>query len=184
MTMDYTTPVTTMFEMQRQTIKQSQQMMKQGFQFQQSMNDAFLDSFETQESAQRRGVELSQTAFHGYLDAVESMVPGTAATVDEIRTAVDEQFSFLLENHADAFGAFEAEYEEGSDAYSELTTDYLEALDEQIEMVLDAHEQMESQSVDATEQWADQLAMLQDQVEDVQSQIQDVQQQAAEAVEA
>jgi len=181
---DYTTPVSTTFEMQRAAIEQSQQAFEQSVEFQQNVGQAFLDSLDTQESAQRRGVELSQQAIHSYLDAVENTVPGVAGTVEEVRNAVDEQFEFLLENHAEVFESLGTELDEGIDAYDDLTGDYVAAVEEQIEMVLDAHEDLEGQSVEAVEQVEEQMDQLQDQVEQVQDQVQEVQEQAQEQLEA
>src|SRR6056297_925932 len=112
---DYTTPVTTAFEMQRTTIEQSQKALEQSVSFQKNVNSAVIDSLDTQESAQRRGVELQQTAFHSYLDAMASTMPGMTETVEQIRETVDEQFDFLLENHAELFDNMETELEEGVD---------------------------------------------------------------------
>ena len=175
--MAYTTHITTAFEMQRATIEQSQQVFEQTLDFQQTVNEAVVNGFDSQESAQRRGVELSQTVLHSYLDIVESSVPGAAGSVDEVRAAVDEQFDFLLENHAEVFETVATEYEQGIDAYDELTADYVEAVDEQVEMLVEAHEELESQSVDVAEQWGEQLG-------DLQEQVTDVQEQAAAAVDA
>ncbi|MFB6202329.1 MAG: hypothetical protein ABEI98_10000 [Halorhabdus sp.] len=181
---DYTTPVTTVFEAQRATINQSQQALEQSVNFQQQMSQAMLGSLESQESVQRRGVELSQTAIHTYLDTIESSMPGVEPAVEELRNTVDEQFEYLLENHAEAFDAIEDELGSGVDAYDEMTADSMDALDEQLSMLIEAHEELETQSVDAVEGMADQVEDLQAQVEEVSEQIQDVQQQAAEAVDA
>ena len=179
----YTTPVTTAFELQRRTIEQSQQAFKQSLAFQQNVSQAMLDSLDSQESAQRRGVELTQTMFHSYLDAVEAAVPGVEGSVEELRATVDEQVAFLLENHEEAFDTVESEFAEGLDAYDELSEDYVAALDEQVELLVEAHEDLEGQSVEAVEQLADQFEDLQEQVEEVQDQVRDVQQQAADAVD-
>jgi len=181
---EYTTPVTTAFQMQRQSIEQSQKVFEQGVAFQKNVTDAVVDSLDSQESAQRRGVELAQTAFHSYLDTVEATVPGVAPTVGEVRAAVDEQYEFLLENHAEAFENAETEFHESAETYDELTGDVVAALDEQIDLLVEAHEDLEDQSVEAVEQWGDQLEDLQDQVEEVQEQVREVQEQAADAVEA
>ena len=156
---DYTTPVTTAFEMQRATIEQSQKALEQSVTFQQTVNEAVIDSLDTQESAQRRGVELSKTAFHSYLDAVETTMPSMGGTIDELREAVDEQYDFLLENHAEVFDNVESE-------------------------LIEAHEELEDQSVAVAEQFGDQLEEVQEQVEEIQSQVEEVQAQAADAVEA
>ena len=181
---DYTTPVTTAFEMQRATIEQSQKALEQSVSFQQNVNEAVIDSLDTQESAQRRGVELSKTAFHSYLDAVEATVPGMAGPVDELRATVDEQYDFLLENHAEVFDNVESEMLEGVEAYDEMTEDYVTAIDEQVGMLVEAHEELEDQSVEVAEQFGDQLEEVQEQVEEIQSQVEEVQAQAADAVEA
>jgi methyl-accepting chemotaxis protein len=181
---EYTTPVTTAFQMKRQSIEQSQKVFEQGVAFQKNVTDAVVDSLDSQESAQRRGVELAQTAFHSYLDTVEATVPGVAPTVGEVRAAVDEQYEFLLENHAETFENVEAELVEQTDAYDELTEDVLTAMNEQVALLVDAHEDLESQSVEAAEQWGAQIEELQDQVEEVQDQVREVQEQAADAVEA
>ncbi|WP_181687049.1 hypothetical protein [Halorhabdus salina] len=181
---DYTAPITTAFELQRASIEQGQSALEQGVQFQQHMSQAMLGSFESQESVQRRSVELSQTAIHTYLDTLESSVPGVEPAVEELRSTVDEQFEFLLENHAETFDAVEEELSEGVEAYDELSADSLDALDEQLTMLIEAHEDVEAQSVDVVEDMADQVEDLQQQVEEVQEQVQDVQEQAAQAVEA
>jgi methyl-accepting chemotaxis protein len=181
--MDYTTPLTATFEMQRQSIKQGQRALEQSLSVQQSVNEAVLDGMESTESAQRRTVELSQSTFGKTLDAVAANVPGTEPLVEEARRAVDEQFDMLLENHAEVFDSITAEYEEGTDAYDEMMDDYVAALDEQLELLFEAHEQVEDQSVEAVDQLSEQFDEMQAQVEEVQEQVQDVQEQAAEAVE-
>jgi hypothetical protein len=181
---DYTTPVTTAFEMQRATIEQSQKALEQSVSFQKNVNEAVIDSLDTQESAQRRGVELSKTAFHSYLDAVEATMPGMGGTIAEVREAVDEQYDFLLENHAEVFDNVESEMLEGVEAYDEMTEDYVTAVDEQVTLLVEAHEELESQSVEVAEQFGDQLEEVQEQVEEIQEQVEEVQAQAADAVEA
>jgi hypothetical protein len=181
---DYTTPVTTAFEMQRATIEQSQKALEQSVSFQKNVNEAVIDSLDTQESAQRRGVELSKTAFHSYLDALESTMPGMGGTIAEVRETVDEQYDFLLENHAEVFDNVESEMLEGAEGYDEMTEDYVTAVDEQVTMLVEAHEELESQSVEVAEQFGDQLEEVQEQVEEIQEQVEEVQAQAADAVEA
>ena len=180
---DYTTPVTKTFELQRQSIAQSQQALEQTIEFQHRVGEAMVDGFETQESVQRSVVELQQDAVHSMLDAVEANVPGTEETIVEIRELLDEQYGELLANHEEAFEAIVGELDEGIATYDDLTADYLEALDEQVELLVEAHQELEAQSVDVAEEWGAQLEQLQDQVEDVQDQVREVQEQAADAVD-
>ncbi|WP_424001530.1 hypothetical protein ACOZ4I_16645 [Haloarcula salina] len=180
---DYTTPVTTAFEMQRTTIEQSQKALEQSVSFQKNVNSAVIDSLDTQESAQRRGVELQQTALHSYLDALATTVPGVSSSVEQIRETVDEQYDFLLENHAEAFDNVESELTETVDTYDEMTEEYLTAVNEQIDMLVEAHEELETQSVEAAEQFGEQLEEVQEQVEEIQAQVEEVQAEAADAVD-
>ncbi len=181
---DYTTPVTTTFELQRQTIEQSQQALTQTVEFQQRINNAMIDGIENSESAQRQFVELQQNALHNALDAVEANIPGIEGNFDEVRTTIDEQYEMLLKNHAEAFDTLSAELDEGMSTYDDVSGDYLSALEEQIDLLLETHEELESQSVEAVKQLAAQVEELQAQAEDIQSQMQEVSEQTIEAVEA
>lgn len=180
---DYTSPITAAFEMQRQTLTQGQRAIEGGLELQKEMTYAAIDTLEVQETSQRQAVEFLQDSFHRTLDAVEGL-PGAAGMTDEIRTTVDEQYDELLGAHEDAFDTIESELDDGFETYDEMTVEYLDTLDEQLDNLLEAHEDLEAQSVEATEQVGDQVEELQEQVEDVQEQIQDVSEQAAEAVEA
>lgn len=180
---DYTTPITTTFELQRKTLTQSQQAIENGLQFQREMANAAIDTLEVQETSQRQAVEFLQDSIHRTLDAMEG-IPGAAGMTEEVRTTVDDQYEQLLEAHAEAFETMESEFGESLDSYDEMTAEYLDTLDEQLETMLEAHEEFEHQSVEATEQVSEQVEELQEQVEDVQAQIQDVSEQAAEAIEA
>jgi len=173
---DYTTPIKTTFELQRQSLTQGQRAIEGGLAFQKEMTGAAIDTLEIQESTQRQGVELVHESIHRTLDAMEGM-PGMAPMIDDVRAGVDEQYDELLTAHAEAFDTIESELGEGLDAYDEMTVEYLETLDEQLETLLEAHENFEDQSVEATEQ-------VSEQVDDVQQQIRDVSEQAAKAIEA
>jgi gas vesicle protein len=180
---DYTTPLTTTFELQRKTLSQGQRAIEGSLEFQKEMTGAALDTLEVHESSQRQAVEFLQDSFHRTLDAAEGL-PGAASMTEEVRTTVDEQYDELLAAHEDAFDTIESELDDGFESYDEMTVEYLDTLDEQLDMLLEAHEDLEEQSVEATEQVSEQVEDLQEQVEDVQEQIQDVSEQAADAVEA
>ncbi|PSP27164.1 hypothetical protein BRC65_07360 [Halobacteriales archaeon QH_2_65_14] len=112
---------------------------------------AALDSMDSQESIQRRSLELQQAAVHDALDAFEANVPGTETATDDIREAFDEQVEVLFENHEAFFANVSSEFEVSADVYDEMTDEYLDALDEQVDMLLDAHEDVEAQSTEAIE---------------------------------
>ena len=172
---DYTSPITATFELQRQTIKQSQEALEQGIEFQKDFNQAMVDGLDGQEDAQRRVVELQREALLNTLETVETNIPGAEDATAEVRSTVDEQFDMLLENHEEAFENIASGIEDGTQTYDEFVADYLDALDDQLEMVIDAHEDLESQSVEAAEGITEQLEDLQGQLENVQQQVSDIQ---------
>ncbi|WP_436935873.1 hypothetical protein [Halovenus marina] len=181
---DYTTPVTATFEMQRQSIKQGQDALEQSIELQKQFGQAFVSGLESQQQAQQTLVETSHGAVTETFDFMEANVPGVEAVIGQLRTAVDDGYDELLEAHAEAYDEVFANVDESMDAYDEFSAEYLEALDEQLELVLDAHGQFETQSVEATEQVAEQVGELEQTVEDVQAQIEEVSEQAADAIEA
>lgn len=181
---DYTTPLTTTFELQRQSIKQGQKAFFQTVDAQKRISDAVVDGLDSTESAQRRLVELQQEAVHDTLDAIEANMPGVEEPTEDVRETVDEQFAQLLDGHEEAFDALSGELDDGIATYDEMTDDYVEALEEQVEMLLEAHEELESQSVAAADQLGDQLDELQAQLDEMQAQMQDASEQTLSAVEA
>lgn len=180
---DYTTPIETTFELQRRTLTGSQQAIENGIDLQKQIAGATIDALDAHESTQRRAVELLQKSVHRTLDAAEAL-PGGEGTTDDVREVVDEQYEELFAAHEEAFEAITTELEAGVDAYDDLSAEYLETLDEQLALLAQAHEELESQSITATEQVDEQIGELQEQVEDVQEQIRDVSEQAADAIEA
>lgn len=162
---EYTTPISTAFELQRNTIKQGQRVLKHSVEMQQNMNQAFLGNMSTQEDAQRQSVELSRKTLHTYLNTVESTVPGLAGPVNEIRTRVDEQYDALLDVHEDSFETAEGELQTGFHTYEEMTEGYLEMLSSQIEILLEAHEDIETQTIDSFEQVRGQIEEMQAEME-------------------
>ncbi len=180
---DYTTPIETTFELQRRSIKQGHDAMKQGIDFQKRLTESFVGNVDNQEQAQRRLVELHREVVHNALDAVEQL-PGADAATGEIRANLEEGYDELLSGHEEAFETLSGELEKSVDSYDELTEELLANVDEQLDALVEAHEELEAQSIEATEELAGQVEELQGQVDDVQEQIQKVSEEAAQAVEA
>lgn len=182
--MDYTDPVTTTFELQRQTIERSQRALEQGVETQRRFAEAVVGGMETTETTQQRTVELSRQATHSTLDAMASGLPGMGEALEELRGTVDESYEMLLESHAQAFDSAVSEYESGLDATDEYVDGALETLDEQVTMLVEAHEELEAQSVEAAEQFGTQVEELEAQLEEMQAQVREMQEQATAAAEA
>lgn len=180
---DYTNPVTTTFELQRKTLKQGQKALEQTVELQQEMAQGTVELIDSSEVAQRHAVDFQHKTAHTALDNVEQMLPGSEASMEQVREFVDEQFQFLLENHADAFEALRGELENGVDAHGELSDDYLETVDEQLSLLLQAHEDLETQSIEMSEQVEQQVETVEEQLGEFQSQVQSVSEQALETAE-
>ena len=185
---DYTNPLVTTFELQRQSIEQSQQAIEQTVELPHRIGTAALDSLDSQEEVQRSVVELHQKSLHSFLDALEESFSGVEMPTEDIREMVDDQYGVVLENHEELFDALEEGVDESVTAYDDLSADSLEALDDLIQTLVEAHEELEEQSVDAAEQVSEQVEETQDQlkqqVEDVSEQIRDASEQAVESAEA
>jgi len=143
-----TNAFTPLFELQRTMIDQNRKALHEGVRAQQSAVEALHESFEGQETLAERNAELSRSAIHAYVDAVEDVLPEDAAEFGEIREAVDEGFDAVEESQADAWTAMVDAVEESNVAYEELTDSYLEAVDSSFDAFLESHEQVE-QNFDA-----------------------------------
>lgn len=162
----FTTPVSTVFQMQRSAIEQSQQAVENGVEFQKRLNAAMLDGVEATEEAQRGTVEMTENAVHSYLDVLEATVPGAASMTGQVRETVDGQFDSLYQAHEEAFEMTEGEIAKGVDAYDEMAVDYLAAMNDQIEALLEAHEEIEGQTLEAFQQAEGQFEEMQAQFEE------------------
>jgi hypothetical protein len=161
----FMTPVSTVFQMQRSAIRQSQQAFESGVEFQKRLNAAALDGVEATEEAQRGTVEMTENAVHSYLDVVEATVPGAASMTGQVRETVDGQFDSLYQAHEEAFDVTEGEVAKGVDAYDEMVLDYMAAMNDGIEALLEAHEEIEGQTLEAFQQAQGQFEEMQAQFE-------------------
>ena len=72
---DATTPIGVAFELQRQSIKQSQQFVRTGFRIQEAVAESFLRSgVDAQRSLRRQHTELARRAVDAQLEAFESVL--------------------------------------------------------------------------------------------------------------
>lgn len=75
---EYTSPIEATFELQRKSIEQGQQVVEQGIDLQREFSQSLVDSLESQESFQRRLVELNRDTIQSVVEAVED-VPGVTS---------------------------------------------------------------------------------------------------------
>jgi predicted flap endonuclease-1-like 5' DNA nuclease len=117
-----TTPIEAAFEMQRQSIKQTQQLFEQSLELQQNALETFMhNGISAQRSAQQQGTELLQQLVNAQLDAVDS-----AVDEDEIRSAMDEQFE---QNARLTQQLVNAQFEQGAEMLQQLFNAQLDAVE-------------------------------------------------------
>jgi predicted flap endonuclease-1-like 5' DNA nuclease len=157
-------PVSAVFDLQRNAIEQTHEAVRRGFDTQQRIGEAFVD-FDPAKQANERSYDAVRTVVDGYFDAVESTMDDQHDQLDDVRAAVDEHLDVLEANQADAIEAVEANAQDGNEAVDELFEQVIEAMDAQFEAVLDAHAGTESQTVEAIDGFEDTLEELQGEFE-------------------
>ncbi|WP_336343500.1 helix-hairpin-helix domain-containing protein [Halalkalicoccus ordinarius] len=121
-----TTPIQAAFEMQRESIKQTQQLFEQSLELQQNALEAFMhNGISAQRSAQKQGTELFQQLANAQYDAIES-----AVDEDEIRSAVDEQFE---QNARLTQQLLNAQFEQGAELIQQLFNAQYDAVESAVD---------------------------------------------------
>lgn len=123
-----TTPIHTMFEMQRQATKPAQQLFEQGLEIQQNATEAFLrNSMTAQRSAQKQGAELAHEVTDAQIDAFESAVDENES---DFRTAMDQQFEQNAELTQDVLNS---QFEQGAEFFQQLLNAQFDAFQTSLE---------------------------------------------------
>lgn len=158
------TIMTPMFDAQRTMINQSNELFKQGLKFQHDAFEAYRDTFDVQESTQRRNVEATQRAVDAYFEALED-AGGDAMGAHEVHEAVDEGFAAFLDFHEQSWDTVDQLAEENAAAYEEFV-DQLESMaDDSTEMAVEASQQTEAQTEIAIESTEETVAAAEDTLE-------------------
>jgi predicted flap endonuclease-1-like 5' DNA nuclease len=153
-------PVSAMFDLQRNAIEQTHEAVKRGVDTQRKFGEAFVD-FGPAKQANERSYNAVRTVVDTYFDAVESTTPGQQDLLGDFRTTIDEQLDALEANQAEAIETIEANAQDGSESVDELFERITVALDKQSEAVLGAHADVEEQTVEAVEDLEGNLEELQ-----------------------
>ena len=139
-----TTPIEATFEMQRQSIKQTQQLFEQGLELQRNALGTFRQNdISAQRSAQQQGAEFLQQLVNAQLDAVKSSVNG-----DEVRSALNSQFYDFEAAQDEAWDEFESGFVE---AFDELSRQQKHVIAQSVEAFLDAQQDAERQTEQAVQ---------------------------------
>ena len=139
---DITTPFDAAVEMQRESIRQSRDVIRQGLELQQNALEAFMyNGISAQRSAQRQGVDLLQGLFNAQLDAVES-----ALDDEEFRDAFNSQFDDFEATQRRAWDEFESEFGE---TFEELSERQQELVAETVDAALTAQREAKEETVES-----------------------------------
>ncbi len=155
-------PVSTMFAMQRQSIKQGQQFLQQGMSMQKQLPRAWQDAVESQRSVQKTGLDASRTMAKGMLQMMEATVPSEqqlirqgehdAADVSEqqheafenLHQAVEDQFDAVEEINDQTWESVEQQLEDNSDTFAEFVEQSTSFTEESMNAFVDSLEDVQS----------------------------------------
>lgn len=145
-----------MFEMQRNAIQQSQQMMQQGLDVQQRVTESLMrNNLNVGHNTQRQGTEFARNWMDTYFRALGSVF-GQGDT-SEVSQTLEEQFEEFTDSQEEAWDSFEESLDQAMNAYEDLNRSQKELIDRSFnsffemqretgERVADAAEEMERQA--------------------------------------
>jgi uncharacterized phage infection (PIP) family protein YhgE len=162
---DDNAPLSTLFELQRNTIRQTEDVLESALSVPREVGDSLHAGVETQQELQGRALGLTRESVHTSLDAAEA-ISGDSETLDDLRESVDETFDTLEEQQEQAFDTVDEEYDALGETYDEFSDDTLETLSEQIDLLVDLNEGLEDQLVDSLEEVTEQFEDLQEELEE------------------
>ena len=145
-----------MFEMQRNAIQQSQQMMQQGIDMQQRMTESMMrNNLNSGHNAQRQQTEFARNWMDTYFRTLGTMF-GQRDNSD-VSESLRQQFEEFNDAQEEAWSSFEDSLDQAMDAYEDLSESQKELIDRSFnsffemqretgERVADAAEEMERQA--------------------------------------
>lgn len=139
-----TNAMTPVFEMQRTMIKQNKKAFDDTVHAQKSVFGTMVDGFEANQQFNERNAEMTRSALHAYIDAVENSLPEGADDFDQYREIIDETFDTVEESQADAWASAIEAIHESSEAYEEFADSYVDAVDSSFDAFLENHERLEA----------------------------------------
>ena len=166
---DDDSPLATMFQLQRNTIRQTEDAIESALEMPADVSDTLYGGVDAQREVQEQFLHMTRQSIHTSLDAAESVTSGSA-TLDDLRDSVDETFDTLEDQQSEAFDTvdefvdrfeeLEAELEDQTDEAQERITEQAEELAERFEEQLD-------QLSDQFEEQAERFDELEERIEDV-----------------
>ena len=152
-----TNPMVSMFELQRQSIKQSQQFMQQSMNAQKQLPRVMQDAIDSQRSVQQTGLSAGRSLAKGMVEMMQASIPSEQPYVDDsdaeerqhaafesLHQALDDQFEAVEEISDQSWEALESQLEENTDAFVEFVDQSSSFTDESIEAFLESLEDVQS----------------------------------------
>ena len=136
-------PIGTMFELQRNTIENSQQLFHQSLDAQTRMVRLFANAAERSDVAREQTEVVTLAAVNAYFDAMAAAVPGDAEGVEGLRESMLEQMDVASEANEDAWEASQEFVQQNADVFEEFAGEYVTMVDDAFDAFLQGHEQAE-----------------------------------------
>jgi hypothetical protein len=136
---------TPIFEMQRTMVEQSRKAVLDSIESQNVAFETLTEGMESSRSLGERSTELTRSAAHAYVDAVEGSMPADAGEFDfeELHRTIDESFDAYEQGQDETIDALVAAVEESNAAYEEFSEGYTEAVDSSFDALVESHERFE-----------------------------------------
>ena len=153
-------PMASMIAMQRQSIKQGQQILTQSMNAQRQFPRMWKDAIESQRSVQKTGLEASRSLAKGMVEMMEASVPSDQPMVGEegqeaserqhaafesLHQAVEDQFEAVDEISDQTWESIEGQLEENADSYSEFVDQSTSMTEESVNAFVESLEDMETE---------------------------------------
>lgn len=144
-------PIGTMFELQRTTIENTQEMIHQTVDAQVRAADMFAEAIERGDAAREQGEDVTVAAVDAYFDAMASVVPGDAEGVEGLRETVLEQVEVAGEINEDVWEATQEFAEQNAATFEEFAAEFETMVDDSFDAFLRTHEQTAAGTQRATD---------------------------------
>ena len=143
---DAPNPFENALSVQRQVTEQGYRLLRQNLELQRRAANVALDGMEQQRTVQRKGLDVAQTGFETYFDAMETMMPWGAPMIANARMAARNQFQATSDVHDSVWRSSERGLEEGVRTYEQLIDDYLAVVDESQRAHLEVLDELDERS--------------------------------------
>lgn len=140
-----------LFEMQRNAMRQTQEMMRRGVDMQKRMTESAMQTnLDVGQSAQRQGTELTRNWLDAYFRTFGQMAGQRNA--EEVSQTLDDEFEQFTNAQEDAWNAFEESIEQAMAAYDDLTQSQKELIDRSFDSFYEMQRETGERVSDAAEE--------------------------------